>query len=207
MGIGTDFGYGLFPGHLLVLLADHQRRKRGPSGERSPVSWEFWNNHYAPELGEIAKKMKSVLDSDSSLLDRLCQEQGIFSGRLFATYCLFKMFRGSHYYTTPSSTHSSQQPASDTLADDFGQEMSTSSQPWAWKDALRGRETCRWGCDLVKAPPPDSANHQDYEQAKSALESWRWFGMVFWDRERVEQLNQSSELNSCKSGWLVPWQD
>ncbi|KAL6885714.1 hypothetical protein GGI43DRAFT_418944 [Trichoderma evansii] len=192
-----------FLGQLLGSLANYQRRKRGLNDECSPVRWQFWDEHYAPELEEFAEKMKSVLDSDSSLLDRLCQEEGALSGRISAAYGLFNMFKGSHRYTTPSSSHNNQQSANDISATDFGQETSTISQPWAWKDALQGRKTYRWGCDLVKAPPPDRANQQDYEQAKSALESWRWFGMVFWDRGRAEQLKQSSELNSCKSGWLV----
>jgi hypothetical protein len=198
-----------FLGQLLVSLADYQMRKRGPNGERSPVRWQFWETHYAPELKEFAIKMKSLLDSDSSLLDHLCQGGAVFSGRISATYGLFDMFKGSHRFTTPSSSHDSQQATSDVAAAaaNFGQETSTCRRPWAWKDALRGHETCRWGCDLVKSPPPDSANQQDYEQAKSALESWRWFGMVFWDRERAEKLKQASALKSCKSGWLVPWQD
>ncbi|EHK21903.1 uncharacterized protein TRIVIDRAFT_201627 [Trichoderma virens Gv29-8] len=195
-----------FLGQLLVSLADYQMRKRGPNGERSPVRWQFWDTHYAPELEEFAKKMKSMLDSDNSLLDRLCQWD-VFSGHISASFGLFDMFKGSHRFTIPSPSHGSQQSSSNLGTADSRVETSTSSEPWAWKDALRGHETCRWGCDLVKAPPPDSANQQDYEQAKSALESWRWFGMVFWDRERAEQLKQSSALKSCKSGWLVPWQN
>lgn len=203
-----------FLGQLLGSLAEYQMRVPGPNGQRIPVRWQRWEWDYSPDLERFAIKLKSLLDVDfyldrslhldSSLLDPLCQ-WSVFSGRVSAGSALYKMFVGSHYLTTPSSSHSNQQLASDIAAADFGQE--TSSQPWAWKDALRGHETCRWGRDLVKAPPRDSANQQDYEQAKSALESWRWFGMVFWDRERAEQLKQSSALKSCKSGWLVPWQD
>ncbi|KAL7904175.1 hypothetical protein GGI35DRAFT_464066 [Trichoderma velutinum] len=195
-----------FLGQFLGSLARYQMGKRGPNGESSPVRSQFWITHYAPELEEFAKKIKSTLDADSSLLDRLCQWT-VLSGRISASSGLFDMFKGSHRFTTPSSSHGNQQSAGYIAATDFGVETNTSSEPWAWKDALRGHKTCRWGCDLVKEPPSDSTNQQDYEQAKSALESWRWFGMVFWDRERAEQLKQVSALRSCKSGWLVPWQD
>ncbi|PNP58771.1 hypothetical protein THARTR1_01471 [Trichoderma harzianum] len=195
-----------FLGQLLVSLADYQMSEQGPEGNRSPVRWQFWDIHYTPELKEIAKKMKRMLDLDSHLLDHFCQWE-VLSGRISASSGLFDMFKGSHRFTTPSSLHGSQQSAIDIATADFGVETSTSSEPWAWRDALWGHETCRWGCDLVKAPPPDSANQQDYEQARSSLESWRWFGMVFWDRKRAQQLKRSSALKSCKSGWLVPWQD
>ncbi|KAL6788027.1 hypothetical protein J3E68DRAFT_439937 [Trichoderma sp. SZMC 28012] len=133
----------------------------------------FWDTYYAPELKDIAKKMKRMLDSDSYLLDHLCH-----SG-------LFDMFKGSHCFTTPSSLNGSQQSAIHMATSHFGVETSTSTEPLAWRDLLWGDETCRWACDLVKAPPSTSVNQQDYEQARSALECWRCFVIVFWDRERA----------------------
>jgi hypothetical protein len=61
-----------FLGQLLVSLADCQMREQGPEGNHSPVRWQFWDTYCAPELKDIAKKMKRMLDSDSYLLDHLC---------------------------------------------------------------------------------------------------------------------------------------
>lgn len=144
----------------------------GPEDNRSPVRWQFWNTHYASELKEIAKTMKRKLDSDSCLLDHLCQWE-IPSGRISASSGLFDMFKASDRFTTPSSLNGSQQSAIHMATICFGMETSTSTKPLAWRDLLWGDETCRWGCDLVKAPPSNSANQQDYEQARSALERWR----------------------------------
>lgn len=136
-----------FLGQLLVSLADYQMSEQGPEGNRSPVRWQFWDIHYAPELKEIAKKLNRMLDSDSSLLDNLCQWE-VFSGRLSASSGLFDMFKGSHRFTTPSSLNGGHQLAIDIATAGLGVETSTSSEPWAWRDALWGHETCRWGCDL-----------------------------------------------------------
>ncbi|KAF3074857.1 hypothetical protein CFAM422_003200 [Trichoderma lentiforme] len=90
-----------FLGQLLVSLADYQMSEQGSEGNRSPVRWHFWDTHYAPELKEIAKKMKRTLDSDSCFLDHLCQWE-VLSGRISASSGLFDMFKGSRRFTTPS---------------------------------------------------------------------------------------------------------
>lgn len=196
-----------FLSQLVVSLAEYQVKKQDHNSGHTPPRWYFWWQHYAPGLEEFATKIKRALDLDSSLLDSVCQEGEVYSGRLSASYGFFNIFKGSHRFAIPTSSQSSQELAGNIAATDFRQETSTSSKPWAWDDALRGHETSRWGRDLVKACPPSSANRREYEKTKSALDSWRWFGMVFWDGERAEQLTQSSALKSCKSGWLVPWQD
>lgn len=133
-----------FLGQLLVSLADYQMSDQGPEGNRSPVRWHFWDTHYAPELKEIAKKMKRTLDSDSYFLDHLCQWE-VLSGHISANSGLFDMFKGSRRFTTPSSSNGSQQSAIHMATTHFGVETSTSTEPLAWRDALWGHETCRWG--------------------------------------------------------------
>ncbi|KZZ92601.1 hypothetical protein AAL_06227 [Moelleriella libera RCEF 2490] len=188
-----------FLGTLLGSMKSYQMSRRGPNGERESVYPEYWSRNYYPDLAAIAEKFKSLLTSDSSLFEHLCQVGEVLRGRIYPYHGLFKIFVGSHYLTTT--------PTPSSAAAGFDQEMELSSQPWAWKDALGERETCRWGCDLVRKPPPDSPNQQEYEEVKEALASWRWFGMIFWDQERAEQLKQLNALKLCKSGWLIPWQD
>ncbi|KAL7800722.1 hypothetical protein V8C43DRAFT_274610, partial [Trichoderma afarasin] len=88
--------------------------------------------------------MKRTLDSDSCFLDNLCQWE-VLSGRISASSGLFDMFKGSRRFTTPSSSNGSQQSAIHMATTHFGMETSTSTEPLAWRDALWGHETCRWG--------------------------------------------------------------
>ncbi len=188
-----------FLGLLLSSLAYYDRDKNHGN------NCHEWHVNYAPNLEAYVQRVKRDLDSDCSVLEFLCGEKRLFRARI-TIEGLWDFLMGSHYYTTPSPTDSQQPGANDNVSGS-GSEFGIRSKPWAWKDALGGQETCRWGADLVKKPSPQGADRQAYERAKSALESWRWFGMVFWDRERVEKLKQTSALESCQTGWLVPWQD
>lgn len=191
-----------FLGQLLATMSRYQMKKReDANSEYSPVRSQFWMDEYPRSLEKFALKLKRLVAMDSSLFDCLGQERELCSGRVTGSSNHFYMFARSHRFTTPPpppETQNNNQDSADDIDDDFRQE------PWAWNDALQGHKTSRWGCDLVKEPSPESSNQQKlaYEDAQNALESWRWFGMVFWDRERAEELKRSSALKSCQCGWL-----
>lgn len=84
--------------------------------------------------------------------------------------------------------------ASDAMAD----------APYAWRDALEGRDWPVWGLDLLQnPPPPEDRPNDDGRGAKGRLERWRWMGLVFWDQSRVEAVKRTATFSGYQTGWLV----
>ncbi|KAK3904109.1 hypothetical protein C8A05DRAFT_32118 [Staphylotrichum tortipilum] len=73
--------------------------------------------------------------------------------------------------------------------------------PWAWVYTWNGGMVKRWGEELV---PRCRAGCYLEEHHRVAVlgERWRFLGMVFWDRDRVEELLKAEELEGCRGGWL-----
>lgn len=187
-----------FLGQLLISLTARRRRERTADDKTYAVNPRACEFAYAPSLDAYAAMIKSTIKSDPSLLEALCESGDVLTGRIFPEYGTFSMFKGSHRFVKPSASR---------YASFSGRETSLGSPPWAWDDAHGGASGCRWGVNLIKGPLPDTASYEGCEQVRDAVEAWRWFRMVFWDRERAEQLKQWSELDFCRRGWLVPWQD
>ncbi|KAK8148456.1 hypothetical protein G3M48_010077 [Beauveria asiatica] len=167
--------------------------------------WFFCIEMPDPDLEAIVQTLKFVLNSNQLLID--CMGDSWIEYTLEDIYCgILHFLEGSHRFGAPLLNDSQH---SNTLGgdDDSSLEFDIDDQPWAWRDALCGNHTCRWGLSLVEAPPPRIAARQQYEQSKRALISWRSFGMLFWDRERVERLKQLRTFKPCQTGWLIPWQD
>ncbi|KAM7196585.1 hypothetical protein V8F33_006084 [Rhypophila sp. PSN 637] len=82
----------------------------------------------------------------------------------------------------------------------------TKSAPYAWADALGGMEWDRWGLDFVPiTPPPQSiVRGSGFNPRQNAVNRrfarWRWFGLVFWDEERVKAIKAA--LGDYETGWL-----
>ncbi|KAM3447204.1 hypothetical protein MY3296_008940 [Beauveria thailandica] len=154
-----------------------------------------------PDLEVIVQRLKIVLSSDDASLDSI--------GSIWLDYVrenlywgILDFLKGSHSFRPPLLNGSQHSNTFDD-DDDSSLESDIDDQPWAWRDALCGNKTCRWGLDLVDA----SVRHADWAINSSLLAHWRSFGMVFWDRERAERLKQMSALEGCQTGWLIPWQD
>ncbi|KAK8017368.1 hypothetical protein PG993_013694 [Apiospora rasikravindrae] len=76
---------------------------------------------------------------------------------------------------------------------------SAEDPPFGWVDAMRGLDTCRWGYDLdmcfceVESPP--------YHAHYLNLLGWRMLGFVFWDKDRIQLLQQRLLEEAPKSGY------
>ncbi|KAM3427222.1 hypothetical protein MY4824_009584 [Beauveria thailandica] len=158
-----------------------------------------------PDLEIFVQELKIVFNPNDAWLDTI-GAMWLIHARENNFGGVLHFLEGSHCFGTPLLDDSQH---SNTLGgdDDSRLEPDNDDQPWAWRDALCGNETCRWGSNLLEAPPSGIADRQQYEQLKSALISWRSFGMIFWDRQRAERLKQMRELEGCQTGWLIPWQD
>ncbi|KAM7214168.1 hypothetical protein V8F06_010483 [Rhypophila decipiens] len=79
--------------------------------------------------------------------------------------------------------------------------------PWAWLHAMRGKRINRWGSSLV--PKVGAGFHIDRREHREWVDvvgSWRWIGMVFWDRDRAEEilaLPKGGLVGCGKMGWLA----
>lgn len=211
----ADMDY--FMGGLLGALFDVQTLE---------TEYMRWHALYAADMERFAARLGPDLEEVGAAVlrrrrDKKKNKEQSGGIPVHEMHILFWMFEGSHYvvprccYSTryePASTNATAEVA--THSDRRRREDLISGRavkkPWAWEDALGGLDdTCAWGCDMVRVaeePPPGSAAAQDLEEAKTALATWRWFGMVFWDRERVEMLKQLTALKSCQTSWLEPWQ-
>ncbi|KAM7217615.1 hypothetical protein V8F06_006999 [Rhypophila decipiens] len=87
---------------------------------------------------------------------------------------------------------------------DEDDEKTTRSAPYAWTDALGGMEWDRWGLDFVPMPPPPQTTQRGFNPRQKGVDRrfarWRWFGMVFWDEERVKAIKGA--LEDYETGWL-----
>ncbi|KAJ4291352.1 hypothetical protein N0V88_006360 [Collariella sp. IMI 366227] len=73
--------------------------------------------------------------------------------------------------------------------------------PWAWVHTWNGRNVKRWGDDLL--PVYHSDGYEDMHNRMIALmRLWRWLGLVFWDKDRAEELLKYKALEECTTGWL-----
>ncbi|KAL2153268.1 hypothetical protein VTH82DRAFT_4423 [Thermothelomyces myriococcoides] len=110
---------------------------------------------------------------------------------------------GNHHHHDDANLSLAAAPAAGSLPFDG---ESLTDPPWAWVHAWRGRSVRRWGTDLVPERPPDG-DWDRYNRVEGLVESWRWLGMVFWDRDRVEALLKTKVLEGCRPGWLADYLD
>lgn len=83
----------------------------------------------------------------------------------------------------------------------FAGDLSPTDVPWGWVHAWNGRRVKRWGEELVPACRW-GFYLEEHRRVAGLVERWRFLGMVFWDRERVEELVKAEELEGCERGWL-----
>ncbi|KAK4247707.1 hypothetical protein C7999DRAFT_14292 [Corynascus novoguineensis] len=79
---------------------------------------------------------------------------------------------------------------------------SPTDPPWAWLHAWNGQVARRWGNDLVPQRTPD-VDWDEHDRVKDLVQSWRWMGMVFWDKNHAEALLKTKVLEGCQTGWLA----
>ncbi|EJP67650.1 uncharacterized protein BBA_03430 [Beauveria bassiana ARSEF 2860] len=157
-----------------------------------------------PDLEAIVQNVKIVLNPYDASLESM---QKLWLSYAQQTHCgILHFLEGSHRLGAllPNDSQHSNTFGDD---DDSGPEPDIDDQPWAWRDALCGNDTCRWGMDLIQLQLGHEADMEQYSRLGRALVNWRSFGMVFWDRDRVERMKATRQLNLCQTGWLIPWQD
>lgn len=189
---------------LCAALQMNEKIVTTPNGRAQlSVGLQYYIDHYHTDLGALYDKFREASTRlGDTLLDRLCEHDGVLGGEMNGAYVGFTWLAGSHRITPPPhedpdlNVDNSYQ-ASDCVSTHF-------EQPWAWKDALSGG-TRRWGLDLVP-DPVNEENTEEHREASKLLESWRWAGVVFWDRERVERLKTAKVLARCTTNWLSRWQ-
>ncbi|KAL7940348.1 hypothetical protein V8C42DRAFT_243861 [Trichoderma barbatum] len=82
--------------------------------------------------------MRNMLDLDSSLLDRLCQREGVLDGCISASSDFFDMFKGSHRFITPSYSYGNQQSASILLPSTLERRRVRAASPELRRIRFRG---------------------------------------------------------------------
>ncbi|KAK8066865.1 hypothetical protein PG997_013612 [Apiospora hydei] len=80
---------------------------------------------------------------------------------------------------------------------------SVEEPPFGWVDAMRGLDCCRWGLYLEMCYYC-VAQHRCPCRAYKELVRWRRLGFVFWDKDRIQLLQQ--HYDTLRTGWLGdPW--
>ncbi|KAH6613422.1 hypothetical protein F5144DRAFT_596743 [Chaetomium tenue] len=87
--------------------------------------------------------------------------------------------------------------------DDGDRDNDDAAPPFAWVDAHGGLDCQRWGgylCrDVLREGQEDFTSLQRHWVC-AYLGKWRWMGLVFWDRARVELLK--TRMPVYETGWL-----
>ncbi|KAK4207292.1 hypothetical protein QBC37DRAFT_433695 [Rhypophila decipiens] len=90
-----------------------------------------------------------------------------------------------------------------------GTSLNSPPPPWAWLHAMGGKRINRWGSSLVpKVGAGFDIDRQEHREWVDVVGLWRWIGMVFWDRDRAEEIlslfEETGDLVGCgKMGWLA----
>jgi hypothetical protein len=85
----------------------------------------------------------------------------------------------------------------------FNGDLATDT-PWARVHAWNGKMVTRWGQDLVPKRASDD-DWEDHKRVKNLVYSWRWMGLMFWDKGRAEVLLTVKVLEGCSTGWLASY--
>ncbi|KAH8709454.1 hypothetical protein HC256_009374 [Beauveria bassiana] len=212
-GIGKPVNWYRFMSALLPLFRTWEWQQISDMDYFMSFLWDWLqfntdaclHNLDASGLEVIAKVLMSHLESKNVSLDYLAAFWFTHIRNSFQFGDLH-FLAGSHH-STASLLNDSQHSNILGDYDDSGLEPDTDDQPWAWRDALCGNKTCRWGIDLVPSQRGHYAHRKQFSRLRTALVNWREFGMVFWDRDRVERMKETRQLKLCQTGWLVPWQN
>jgi hypothetical protein len=183
------------------------------SGETIHPSFQrqdYYFNRYC-NLEAFRAKLVEATDRDRELLGRLKANPVVCSGKM-GRESLFEWLAASHRYQEPPSDDyppvtrylDGMKLTDDGPAQAPGfKDDSPTGPPWAWVDAFNGRTTDRWGVDLVPERPPHNDLWEEHMEMEELLKSWRWLGLMFWDRDRAEELLKNKILEPCTSGWLA----
>ncbi|KFA45431.1 hypothetical protein S40293_11525 [Stachybotrys chartarum IBT 40293] len=160
-------------------------------------------DRYYPDLEAFRARWQEAEQLDPALWERVGSDISMSSGVIDGAFSMFGWLKASHRHGTPQLLPNVTRPYR-TIRSSC---EAACNPPWAWEDGLLGRQTTRWGLDLIWPPDGNAVPRTDYKRVCRVLQSWRFLGLVFWDRPRAEQLKRTTALASCTTGWLIPWQD
>ncbi|KAL2255409.1 hypothetical protein VTK26DRAFT_3429 [Humicola hyalothermophila] len=173
--------------------------------------------HVYDLLALHARLSKEQQASDGQFLAKLMASPGVCGGKIqfVDNGACSSWLKSSHRWlvreTGPPGARLAAEdvelPAEDAATRVAFRDDSPTEAPWAWVHAWDGHKVNRWGVALVcgsgllPAPPPDG-DWDERLRMDGLTESWRWLGMVFWDKDRAEELLAAKVLEGCSTGWL-----
>ncbi|KAK3291651.1 uncharacterized protein B0H64DRAFT_446295 [Chaetomium fimeti] len=185
--------------HFVFSTSDCFRRELAKDDPRARISGFYdhfragYDANYLPKLPEFYAKLTEAQRSDGELPARLMLNPRATTGKERGPppRAALELLRGLARGPVVRIGFDGDSPT---------------DPPWAWIDAWNGERVVRWGHDLVPERASDG-NWGEHRYVRELAYSWRWLGMVFWDRDRAEALLTAKVLEGCGTGWLAEyWQ-
>ena len=194
---------------LSILVASHH--------ELDGISPDFGPDHYRkyyPNLSPFHAELMEARRRDPRHMDKVMANSRFCGGKLFGSGLRIRWLDSS-YRSTPEylwwerglrAAGLAVLDKLDQSAEAAGAEInfngdSPMGPPWAWVHAWNGKRVVRWGNDLVPAAPSDS-DWVEHSRVKDLMQSWRWLGLMFWDKNRADEVLKAELLQGCSTGWL-----
>ncbi|KAK4147119.1 uncharacterized protein C8A04DRAFT_24915 [Dichotomopilus funicola] len=194
---------------LNVIWAVHRHGKHG----LPPPIYQYGEPWWCGLPVVYAQVVKAGL-TDDTFLPGLWRDPTICDSKVRIGSTLNKWLSGSHRCLwwdnyRPSAAMlamvepSAEEAAAPPLAFDGDSILNV---PWAWIHAWNGQRVRRWGSDLVPVRPPGpNADWNEHGRVTDLMWHWRWFGCVFWDKDRAEALMESEAFEGCGRGWFASY--
>jgi hypothetical protein len=185
--------------------------------ELDGISPDFGPDHsrkYYPNLSPFHAELMEARRRDPRHMDKVMANPRICSGKLFGSGLRIPWLDSS--YRSPSEwlwwergpsaaglavLDQLEQSAEAAAAEINFNGDSPMGPPWAWVHAWNGKRVIRWGNDLVPYAPSDG-DWVEHSRIKDLMQSWRWLGLMFWDKDRAEELLKAELLQGCSTSWL-----
>ncbi|KAK4039561.1 hypothetical protein C8A01DRAFT_36435 [Parachaetomium inaequale] len=163
---------------------------------------DFYYQEYYPRLGKFGAKLMAAQRADDELVGKLRTAPRERRAKMSGCGSAYSWLGTSHRWLrwraqlpTPAASLELLEVSAEDARD------SPTDPPWAWVHAWDGRKVKRWEDALVPEPPAGGDRHE-YRRVNDLMQSWRWLGVMFWDRERAEELLKAKVLEGCTTGWL-----
>lgn len=199
-----------FMGHLIPAFSELGTRQRRPSnGSPERDEDRFFKQHYYDPAALYAK-LVAARQSDPEFPGKLTQRAWTavnhhrrpLMGWLNASHQWVWDGRSAATPPPPETLALLQQPPEDAAVRlEFHRESPT-RPPWAWVSAWDGRKVNRWGDNLIPGRPPGGRSTHRHHFMYHMTRNWRTLGVVFWDRERAEVLQDERCPDVVRPSWL-----
>ena len=163
----------------------------------------YYHTKYFFNLAEFCTRVVEAQKRDDTFLSRLttCNSRGSAS-RIACLAMSHRWVQGrGSTAAAPLLALLDQAPEDAAARVDFNGD-SPISPPWAWVHAWDGRLVNRWGWDLVPNYSHAGGDREEQVRMDNLMRSSRLLGLVFWDKDRVDEVLRDKALEGCRRGWL-----